>query len=255
MPTSRLQKRVSQLLSIHLGQYTIRENTRPEWLGGLELDFYVEELGIAIEVQGAQHYRYIPHFHLTPDGFQDQLGRDATKRDMCRARGLTLYDVATEDEAIDAIEKTTCIQVPYKPHPNYVAHAVALQDQAATKKPAKKLERSMRRKRYRERRGARLVEKDQEAIGTRNSRNSGRKKTTKAFGNSLYLVWGGEDQHIVWYKRYKDPKAHIEDQHIVWYKKYEDPEVHICECRDWARAKNHVCSHVFAVALFLSEAT
>ncbi len=25
MPTSRLQKRVSQLLSIHLGQYTIRE--------------------------------------------------------------------------------------------------------------------------------------------------------------------------------------------------------------------------------------
>jgi len=77
--TSKLQRQVSALLSTHLGQYTIRENYRPEWLGGLELDFYIEELEVGIEVQGRQHFEYTPMFHASYGAFLEQKERDEQK--------------------------------------------------------------------------------------------------------------------------------------------------------------------------------
>jgi hypothetical protein len=49
-------------------QYRIRENYRPDWLLSsnitkLELDFYIEELKIGVEVQGEQHYKFVEFFH------------------------------------------------------------------------------------------------------------------------------------------------------------------------------------------------
>lgn len=279
MSTSKLQRRTSELLSAHLAQYTIRENTRPEWLEGLELDFYVEELGIAIEVQGVQHYRYIPHFHLTPEGFQDQLRRDTIKRDICQVHGIDLFDVASEDDAINIIEKAAGIQVLYEPHPNFVSYMLALQNQvtaqksrrsrrkhsaktpykARTKKDQihrwenqiiklqKRIERELANghetgtlEKAIEKRETKIKNyrmKYQEKLEHRNARKAGRKKIVKAFGNNLYLVWGGRDQHI------------------VWYKEYEDPTSHICDCRNWNAAKNLICNHVFAVAVFLGDRT
>lgn len=56
---------------------------RPEFLryGGhlLELDGYCEELKIAFEFNGQQHYDYIPFFHDDEDDLQDQLARDHFK--------------------------------------------------------------------------------------------------------------------------------------------------------------------------------
>lgn len=54
MATSKLQKYTSSLLGKHFGEYTIRENHRPEWMMSrdgkrLELDFFIEELNFAIE--------------------------------------------------------------------------------------------------------------------------------------------------------------------------------------------------------------
>jgi hypothetical protein len=105
-----LQRQVSSELSIHFGGYTIRENIRPQWLYGdygerLELDFLIEELDIAIEVQGKQHYVYTPHFHNSRDAFQKQVRRDQRKKEICYSAGLMLLEVSSPSE-IPSIMRT-----------------------------------------------------------------------------------------------------------------------------------------------------
>lgn len=100
--TSKLQREISRLLSVYFGKYTIRENIRPEWLvfdgERVELDFYIEELSIAIEVQGEQHYRYVQIFHHTQDGFRKRVACDEFKRRACDKFGVRLYEVSSVDD-------------------------------------------------------------------------------------------------------------------------------------------------------------
>lgn len=111
MATSKLQRRVSEELSKHFGGYTIRENIRPEWMVDetgqrLELDFFIKELNVAIEVQGAQHFVYTPHFHEDAQGFHEQLKRDRNKNVACEKRGIALYEIIDNislDETIESI--------------------------------------------------------------------------------------------------------------------------------------------------------
>jgi len=91
MATSKLQRQVSALLSTHLGQYTIRENHRPQWLEGLELDFYIEELETGIEVQGRQHFEFSPMFHKSHADLLEQQNRDRRKMALCVAHNVGLY--------------------------------------------------------------------------------------------------------------------------------------------------------------------
>lgn len=108
MSTSKLQKYVSQQLSVHFGQFHIKENYRPEWLSydgaRLELDFYIEEIQVAIEVQGGQHYTYVPHFHGSYEGFCKGLSRDYFKRSVCSQRLIKLYEFDNEVDAKLAIQ-------------------------------------------------------------------------------------------------------------------------------------------------------
>jgi hypothetical protein len=120
MSTSKLQRRVSELLSIHLGQFTIRENIRPDWLLGpngerLELDFYIEELGIAIEVQGQQHYVYVPYFHGDYDGFRRRLILDRTKKEICEEFDIRLVEIENESSSLDLILSLKLPTMPSSP--------------------------------------------------------------------------------------------------------------------------------------------
>lgn len=126
MSTSKLQKRVSKLLSHYLNEYTIRENIRPPWLqssngGRLELDFYIEELNTAIEVQGQQHFSYNPLFHKTYDDFRAQVERDKEKRELCTSAAIKLIEIANESEAIKVIESLSQTKIICKIHPNAIA--------------------------------------------------------------------------------------------------------------------------------------
>lgn len=59
-----------------------------------EIDCYCDELKIGIEQQGAQHYRYVPHFHR--NGLIDlekQQERDRIKRNDCEQLGIRLIEV------------------------------------------------------------------------------------------------------------------------------------------------------------------
>jgi len=72
---------------------------RPEFLKSpmtkknLELDCYNEELKLALEYNGKQHYSYCPYFHKNKKAFYAQVHRDNWKRQRCMEYGITLIEV------------------------------------------------------------------------------------------------------------------------------------------------------------------
>lgn len=81
----------------------IYENHRPEWLRGksleiLELDFYIPERNIALEIQGRQHYEYVPFFHGEYDNYLIQLERDRVKKEICYGRNIKLFEISSAFE-------------------------------------------------------------------------------------------------------------------------------------------------------------
>lgn len=141
MATSKLQRLVSELLSAHLGAYTIRENIRPEWLTSkdgarLELDFLIEELDIAIEVQGQQHYVFTPYFQKDENDFKKRLEYDERKRDLCLRAGIHLIAIDTTEEAHDII--------PMLKPPKYNPGEIVGEAEARHKKRAIALARAVR---------------------------------------------------------------------------------------------------------------
>jgi hypothetical protein len=65
----------------------------PESNNKLELDCYNEELAIALEHNGEQHYNYPNGFHKTQEEFIKQVRRDKFKREMCEREGIYLIQV------------------------------------------------------------------------------------------------------------------------------------------------------------------
>jgi len=63
------------------------------WMEKLELDGYNEELQLAFEYQGVQHYKRVDYFQQTEEDFKSQQARDARKRQLCEANGCTLLEI------------------------------------------------------------------------------------------------------------------------------------------------------------------
>ena len=59
----------------------------------LELDCYNEELKLAVEYNGQQHYKYSPYFHKTKEAFHNQLYRDDIKKRLCKQNNIHLIEV------------------------------------------------------------------------------------------------------------------------------------------------------------------
>ena len=60
----------------------------------LELDLYNDELRLAIEYNGRQHYEYVPFLHQnSKDRFYNMQYRDILKKDMCEKQGIHLITV------------------------------------------------------------------------------------------------------------------------------------------------------------------
>lgn len=73
--------------------YVYFKNTR------LFFDFYIKSIGVLIEVQGEQHFKFVKQFHGTIDSFRKQKRRDNLKLEYCELNGLTLvyfYDKIDE---------------------------------------------------------------------------------------------------------------------------------------------------------------
>lgn len=96
---SKLERYLSNELYARLGHLSIKQNYRPNWMEGLELDVYIDELKIAIEVQGEQHHSFVEFFHKNQDGLESQKDRDAKKSLICREKGIRLVEIYTEQDA------------------------------------------------------------------------------------------------------------------------------------------------------------
>lgn len=110
MATSKLQRIVGNKLDAAFPNCRVRENYRPDWLISssytkLELDFYIEELNVAFEVQGMQHFAFMSFFFRTEDEFRKRQKYDQEKRDLCKGRGVKLYQILTETDVIIAIKE------------------------------------------------------------------------------------------------------------------------------------------------------
>jgi|TARA_R100000008_G_scaffold50674_1_gene30318 hypothetical protein len=71
----------------------------------LSLDFYNANKKIAIEVQGAQHTKFVKFFHKNRFKYSDQLKRDEKKLDFCKANDIKLAEVYPQDEIVASLFK------------------------------------------------------------------------------------------------------------------------------------------------------
>ena len=110
MATSKMQIEVGDLLDREFPEYRIHENHRPDWFISseatrLEIDFYIEELKIAFEVQGDQHYHYVPFFHKDQADFERRKKFDEEKKELCAGYGIKFYEICTKTDAIIAVKE------------------------------------------------------------------------------------------------------------------------------------------------------
>lgn len=59
----------------------------------LELDCFNDDLKIAVEYNGEQHYKFIPHFHATKDSFYNLKYKDDIKQRLCKEHNVKLIVV------------------------------------------------------------------------------------------------------------------------------------------------------------------
>lgn len=59
----------------------------------LELDCFNDDLKLAVEYNGEQHYRYTPYFHSSRAAFQNGQYRDKLKDSLCKQHGVRLIVV------------------------------------------------------------------------------------------------------------------------------------------------------------------
>ena len=58
-----------------------------------EVITFNSQIGLAVEYQGCQHYKYVPFFHKNKEAFQNQKYRDEMKRVKCKQNGIILIEV------------------------------------------------------------------------------------------------------------------------------------------------------------------
>lgn len=61
-------------------------------------DFYINQIKLAVEVNGQQHYGFNSMFHSCRGDFLNQRKRDNQKREWCELNGITLIELSYKDK-------------------------------------------------------------------------------------------------------------------------------------------------------------
>lgn len=91
-----IKRSLSDIKVIHHG--------KPEWLGKQHFDIWIPGKKVAIEYQGAQHYKPIQYFG-GEEGFLKTRERDKRKKELCNENGVLLIYVDEEDSIQEVIKK------------------------------------------------------------------------------------------------------------------------------------------------------
>lgn len=70
----------------------------------LPFDFYLPDLNVCIEVNGAQHYKFVPHFYKDLHAFHRQKHHDWLKRKYCLKNGIKLIVLKYDDNLEEKLE-------------------------------------------------------------------------------------------------------------------------------------------------------
>ena len=109
----------------------------------LRLDFYLPELNLAIEYNGAQHYRKVNHFHKDDAAFFSSLRRDEEKAFACQQLGINIIYFDYQDKlTLELVEQRFLL---------IGAGSGEVQDASLKNKPqeAKLRQKASRKERYR----------------------------------------------------------------------------------------------------------
>jgi hypothetical protein len=95
--SSGLLESVTRLIFEYITGFSFPK-VRPKWLVNsigkrLELDGYNEELGIAFEYHGVQHFKYNPFFHRGKNTLEKRIEDDAKKRELCLKNNVYLIEI------------------------------------------------------------------------------------------------------------------------------------------------------------------
>ena len=79
----------------------------------LELDCFNPELGLALEYNGVQHYKYTPYFHRSKEAFHNQKYRDEIKKYKCKENGINLIEVPYDVKNIEEYVENELMKLGY----------------------------------------------------------------------------------------------------------------------------------------------
>lgn len=94
---SKGEKECRRVIEKYTGMSFPRQ--RPDFLrntisgSNLELDCFNNELKIAVEYNGEQHYNYTPYFHSSKEAFYNLKFKDDLKKRLCKEHGIQLIIV------------------------------------------------------------------------------------------------------------------------------------------------------------------
>lgn len=69
----------------------------------LSFDFYNANKKVAVEVQGAQHTKYVKFFHGNRMKYLEQLKRDDKKLRFCEINGISLVEIYPSDKVCEEL--------------------------------------------------------------------------------------------------------------------------------------------------------
>jgi hypothetical protein len=95
---SKIQYKVKKVLESMWKNHVVFEEF-PVAGTKMTLDFYNANKKIAVEVQGRQHTKYVPHFHGNNKiNYISQLRRDNQKKEFCEMNDIKLVEIHDGDE-------------------------------------------------------------------------------------------------------------------------------------------------------------
>lgn len=90
---SKLEERIVKILQKDRLKFQREVSFSDLGRGKYRFDFQVLRKGapVLVEIQGRQHYEFVPKFHKTRSDFTQQQGRDRRKISYCLAHKIPLY--------------------------------------------------------------------------------------------------------------------------------------------------------------------
>lgn len=124
-----------EFLQVLIAVNAHEDNAAPEFLLNpysgelMELDRYYPDFGIAVEFNGAQHYEETELATFTET--VKQVGRDAMKAFICKARGINLVIIHPEDLTLATLDRKIPKALPRRPLGGQEPLVAALEEMAA----------------------------------------------------------------------------------------------------------------------------